>query len=1040
MPAPDSVMDLISHFRENLDTFKTGGYNETQVRREFIDPLFEALGWDIANKSMYSAAYKDVVHEDAIKVAGSTKAPDYAFRVGGVRKFFLEAKKPAVNIKEDATAAYQLRRYAWSAKLPISILTDFEEFAVYDCRIRPKPTDRASVGRIRYLTFEEYPKVWDELVSTFSRQAIYKGAFDKYVQETKQKRGTTEVDDAFLDEIEQWREILAHNIALRNAGLTTRDLNTAVQRTIDRIVFLRIAEDRGIEPYGRLRDLSTGSHSYQRLVTFFRQADGRYNSGLFHFRKEDGVAESLDTFTLALAIDDKVLQPILKRLYYPESPYEFSVLSGEILGQVYEQFLGKIITLKGRKVDVEEKPEIKKAGGIYYTPDYVVRYIVTRTLPPLIEGKTPNELSGSLKRNAAFRVLDPACGSGSFLIQAYQLLLDWHRDAYLKDDPTKYAKGGAPRFYQDVKGEWRLTIAEKRRILLTHIFGVDIDPQAVEVTKLSLLLKVLEGESGDQIARQMDLFHMRALPDLSRNIKCGNSLIGPDFFQSRPLELTVPETVDRINAFDWYDAFKTVIDEGGFSAVIGNPPYRKERDFKHLMNEIAATKFGSKFASPRMDLWYYFVHRGLELLSPTGRLGFIVNSYWTAGTGAEKLITEISSDGILDEIFYLGSLKVFDKVSGSHMILSLDKAKTRDTITIKHCAASESGSAEPFLTGIGTVLTVEKTPEETFRNGKIDISLLSHSFLDKLEQCPTLNRIAIIRQGIAENPSTINKKTAARFKGKYEVGAGVFVLSDGEKKALKLSAEEKTLVRSYHDLRDIDRYYVDPNPAQSIIYSTKTTIPDIRKYPHLMAHLTQFKAIMAKRRETHNGANKWWHLHWPREENIWKTTKIVVPNMAARPSFALAIGDCYTTFSTNVVLLKSDDLQLQQRVLGILNSRAVWAWLQHHAKRRGVGLELNGNVLVRIPIPKGIGATTPKNERLSSLVGARIEASSNLRNAKADGARNTISRQIDELEKQIDELVYDMFGFTPEDIQAVQAETTLPARGASRASTGAAAA
>lgn len=155
---------------------------------------------------------------------------------------------------------------------------------------------------------------------------------------------------------------------------------------------------------------------------------------------------------------------------------------------------------------------------------YVVNYIVNHTLPPLVDGKTPNELSGIGKRVAPFRVLDPACGSGSFLIQAYQFLLDWYRDAYVKDDPSKYAKGKSPRLYQAAKGEWRLTIAERRRILLTHIFGVDIDPQAVEVTKLSLLLKVLEGESGDQIARQMDLFHMRALPDLSTNIRCGNSI------------------------------------------------------------------------------------------------------------------------------------------------------------------------------------------------------------------------------------------------------------------------------------------------------------------------------------------------------------------------------------------------------------------------------------------------------------------------------------------------------------------------------------
>jgi type I restriction-modification system DNA methylase subunit len=251
----------------------------------------------------------------------------------------------------------------------------------------------------------------------------------------------------------------------------------------------------------------------------FRQADARYNSGLFHFRVDDGFTESLDNFTLGLSIDDKVLKRILRSLYYPDSPYEFSVISPHILGQVYEQFLGKVIRLSGHRAVVEEKPEIKKAGGIYYTPAYIVHYIVEKTLGPLLVDRKPSQLAGDpKKKNSALRILDPACGSGSFLIQAYQYLLDWHRDHYVSEGPDRHAQGRSPKLYQASKGEWRLTIAEKRRMLLAHIYGVDIDPQAVEVTKLSLLLKVLEGESGDQIARQMNLFNIRALPDLSTDL------------------------------------------------------------------------------------------------------------------------------------------------------------------------------------------------------------------------------------------------------------------------------------------------------------------------------------------------------------------------------------------------------------------------------------------------------------------------------------------------------------------------------------------
>ena len=230
--------------------------------------------------------YKDVIHEDAIRVGGLTKAPDYCFRIGGTRKFFVEAKKPAVNVKEDVTAAYQVRRYAWSAKLPLSILTDFEEFAVYDCRKRPEKGDSAATGRIVYVTCSEYAKRWDEIASRFSKDAILKGAFDKFAESTKGKRGTTEVDAAFLAEIESWRDALARHLALRNPGLTQRELNFAVQRTIDRIIFLRICEDRGIEPYGQLQGLLNGQNVYPRLCQLFDNADDRYNSGLFHFHAE----------------------------------------------------------------------------------------------------------------------------------------------------------------------------------------------------------------------------------------------------------------------------------------------------------------------------------------------------------------------------------------------------------------------------------------------------------------------------------------------------------------------------------------------------------------------------------------------------------------------------------------------------------------------------------------------------------------------------------------------------------------------------------
>ncbi|MEK7206373.1 MAG: type I restriction enzyme HsdR N-terminal domain-containing protein, partial [Pseudomonadota bacterium] len=250
MAAPKEILDLVRRFDEHKEAYKSGQYNETQLRREFLDPFFKALGWDIDNAQGHAEQYKDVIHEDSIKIGGNTKAPDYCFRIGGARKFFLEAKKPSIFIKQEIPPAYQLRRYAWSAKLPLSILSDFEEFAIYDCRIRPQQEDKASTARVFYCTYDQYAEKWDEIAAIFSKEAVLKGSFDKYAETNKRKKGTTEVDAAFLDEIESWRVHLAQNIALRNPELSQAALNYSVQQTIDRIIFLRICEDRGIEPYG----------------------------------------------------------------------------------------------------------------------------------------------------------------------------------------------------------------------------------------------------------------------------------------------------------------------------------------------------------------------------------------------------------------------------------------------------------------------------------------------------------------------------------------------------------------------------------------------------------------------------------------------------------------------------------------------------------------------------------------------------------------------------------------------------------------------
>jgi len=631
----DSVYLLSQKFEANKREYKSPDYNETELRIQFINPFFEALGWDISD----SSGRHEVVHEINVDVVDRgrirSKRPDYGFRVQNQTRFFAEAKKPSVDLKNKSEPAFQIRRYGWSARLPVSVLTDFEEFSIYDCRIQPSESYAASKARMRYYTLDQYADEWDQIYDLFSYEAVQANRLELWIQESK-PRGTITVDDAFLNEMELWRKLLAEDVAFQNQDLTRRQLNMVVQTTIDRIVFLRICEDRNIEPYGRLQDNSRGTHIYANLLQLFRQADAKYNSGLFHFNYETGRDEP-DNLTPHIVISDDTLQYIISRLYYP-SPYAFEVIPADILGQIYERFLGKVIELSaGGGARIEEKPEVRKAGGVFYTPTYIVNYIVENTVGKLVGNKTPDEVSG-------IKILDPACGSGSFLLGAFEYLIDWHTKWYMSHDLTKHVNAkrirAATSTTSEISGGDRfvyvLTTAEKKRILINNLFGVDLDQQAVEVTKLSLLLKVLEGETS--ITAQSELISERVLPNLENNIRWGNSLISPDFYIDNKLPLVFEdhEFTSRIKVFDWYSpnsGFGNILSNGGFHAVIGNPPYGANFDKEQA--DYYKNHFDTSVAY--LDTYVLFIEKAIQLLRDQGLFGMIVPSGWITAPKTKKL-------------------------------------------------------------------------------------------------------------------------------------------------------------------------------------------------------------------------------------------------------------------------------------------------------------------------------------------------------------------------------------------------------------------
>ena len=1018
MPTPQEVSELIERFDRNREAYLSNEYNEAQVRLELINPFFKALGWDMYNEAGYAEAYKDVVHEDAIKIGGVTKAPDYAFRIGGVRKYFVEAKRPGVDIKNDPDPAYQLRRYAWSAKLPLSILTDFEEFAVYDCRIKPNQADKASVARVLYFTYKDYEARWDEITAIFSREAILKGSFDKYVESSKKKRGTAEVDDAFLKEIEDWRDLLARNIALRNPDLSTRELNYAVQRTIDRIIFLRICEDRGVESYGQLRSLQNGAHVYPRLCQIFRHADERYNSGLFHFGVEKDRTDPPDDLTLNLTIDDKVLKDIFKDLYYPESPFEFSVLPADILGHIYEQFLGKVIRLTaGHHAKVEDKPEVKKAGGVYYTPTYIVDYIVKNTVGKLLEGKTPNQV-------AKLRVLDPACGSGSFLLGAYQYLLDWHQEWYSKHDPEKHAKGRSPKVYLGPGSEWRLTTAEKKRILLNNIYGVDIDTQAVEVTKLSLLLKVLEGENAETLGKSIKLFHERALPDLGENIKCGNSLIGPDFYEGQQLSLLDDEERYRINAFDWDAEFPEIMTAGGFDAVIGNPPYIRIQAMKEWAPiEVEFYKKRYVAASKgNYDIYVVFVERVLQLLNDRGRMGFIMPHKFFQAKYGEALRKLIASGNHLSEVVHFGDQQVFAGASTYTCLLFLDKAGNKDFHYVK---AHDLNAWRVNREAVEEEIPADKVTEKEW------------NFV--------VGPGAALFERLGEMPVKLGDVATRMYQGSITSADTVFLFKEYQRKAgnamdvcskelgrwVKMEREVlKPVVRS----GNINRYSANPTAFVLFPYEVEncrarlyTPAEMEEQYPFAWAYLKQNKQLLEDREKGKFKDHQWYRFGRSQNLGMWEQPKLMIPYMITDLAAYYDQRDnfYFINVTTGGYGITVDETTMSYSYLcGLLNSRLLDFYLKRVSTSfRGGYLAANRQFIEQLPI-RVIDFSDPtdkaRHDRMVELVETMLKLHKQLVAAKTSHEKTAIQRQIDATDKQIDRLVYELYDLTKKEIKIIK--------------------
>ena len=553
----------------------------------------------------------------------------------------------------------------------------------------------------------------------------------------------------------------------------------------------------------------------------------------------------------------------------------------------------------------------RRAIGSYYTPEWLAGALVERCF----------EGSAAGLRGAVRRVIDPACGDGAFVLTTLELL------------------GRA--------------VSNRLRLVRECLFGADADPVAIAFLRERVADWISRGSdntdtTNDEVRRVVE-----------SNFLCGNALLGPDW--SMPSAETAATGPLFASTIDWAKAFPQVASEGGFDLVIGNPPYRRELNAKADFDLIAASPLGQRWRRPRMDLWHYFLHRGLNLLKPGGTICYIVNSYWTGSTAAKPLAARMSAETTLDEVLLFGATKLFRDVSGRHMVFRARKVldSTADCRIVDLTQVPAERLADELALRGASTLSRFVLQSDLWRGGLLRVEPI-RADEGLLDGGPLLGAVFDVRQGIAENPPFVTKGLALELGNTALAGRGVFVLTEAEVAAMRLSVGERSLLRPYLGLASVGRFGIASQPPYWLLYLTRQTAPTLASLPGLSAHLAPFREMLERRREVRSGNIAWWHLHWPREERLFTAPRVLCVQMGHVPRFVFAERPTYVGFSLNVIVERSSSrgtlpvsgsAPSLPALSAILNSRLAQRWFESHAKHRGANLDISGTVLKQFPLP-----------------------------------------------------------------------------------------
>lgn len=848
----DRLVKLIESYQKHFRQYNRPDYNEAEVRNDFINPFFEILGWDIQNKKNLPQHLREVKHEASVFVEENgkqvKKKPDYEFHMGSTSYFFLETKKPSIDILESKEAAFQTRRYGWNGNLEISVLSNFTDLVIYDTSVRPNENDKPSVAKIAHFHFTDYVYKFDEIYRLLSYDTVVSGAFERRFANISGALKKEPFDKYFLSQIKEWRLILSKNIVKNNPMIKQETLNIFVQKLINRIVFLRICEDRELEKYESLKNITT----YAELKRVFIAADKKYDSGLFDLIDEE-----------QFEISNSILVDIFKELYYPNSCYEFSIVDPFIIGQIYEIFLEEEIVIKEEKVIAKRKPEIVNSQGVVNTPKNIADIIVKNTLSPMYSDEKFEEWE-------SYRIADICCGSGNFLLSSYEFIINRYIEYYMGNDQDTAIKKGL--LINDIGNNFKLSYKKKREILQKNIWGVDIDVLAVEVAKFSLFIKLIEDSSLYEIESFVDNNNCRILPSLDNNIKNGNSLVDEKYMEFNTNILDNLELVEKIKIFNW----ETEFDGNKFDAIVGNPPYIRvqnmvhfsENEYEYYKSEVSGYETGK---SDLLDKYFLFVEKGLQLLKEKGQMGYIIpHKFMTIKSGSclRKLLSEKKC---VREIIHFGTEQIFKGRSTYTCLLYLEKNE-RKTFDIGFVEDINMFYATELADMQGYPIEYLSVTPWIFLSNEI-IQILEK----KKEKCQSLDSLVDIFVGLQTSADPIYIiEPKSEKKGSIK-----FIDCNGKEQEIEsaitkpciydLSLEKYSKIQE--NRRIIFPYY--QKGKKQVLYSIDTMK---QLFPKTLGYLELFKEVLCKRSINNMSENNWYqfgrsqslkrfvkgeHLIWP---------------------------------------------------------------------------------------------------------------------------------------------------------------------------------